>query len=496
MPVEWQGQPIGGIEATVSLDTQSIDPGIARIMAHLETLEGEFGLVAVAAARSTTAVNAGMNGVTKGINSAGYQMQILGQGLDDLQYVGEQGLRPIINNLMQFSPILGIAALAVNTLYQNMDRLTGAGSPTLTAAEEMKQLAAAIGLTADEQQRYNTLKGQEKGHAANQAGESEAEKKVMAGVGKAIDEAGLEVVKREIQAIRDAEGIEARMTEDERKQLEHAREKDARVRAAPDPLGIGDLFGAETFEQQAREAIRKRVKISDNAAIDELLDKARGDAGPEGEGAREALREMARRSPALAGLGENIETALGGGEVLGSEGKRKAKEKADAEAEKQLKKNLDEAEKANKANQKKAADREKRLVDEERKANERFLDEQDRAAFAEVDALKERNKFVEDENERKNREFFAEGDKGERDARRLREMGDKDSDLNWRLLQLMNPEAQGKSMGIAAYEASFKAKTGMSEEARALHEIAKLEREIAQNTGDMKNLKLIAVKRP
>lgn len=76
----------------------------------------------------------------------------LGYLLDDLQYVGEMGLRPIINNLMVLEPRLGIAALLFETLYRNADRLRdvlGMGG-TKTEAQEMEELGKKTEKTAEE----------------------------------------------------------------------------------------------------------------------------------------------------------------------------------------------------------------------------------------------------------------------------------------------------------------------------------------------------------
>jgi hypothetical protein len=57
-----------------------------------------------------------MDEAGKGAGVAGYKMMQFGQTIDDLQYVGEQGLRPVINNIMQISPALGIAMIAIQTV--------------------------------------------------------------------------------------------------------------------------------------------------------------------------------------------------------------------------------------------------------------------------------------------------------------------------------------------------------------------------------------------
>ncbi len=52
--------------------------------------------------------------------NAAYKLQQLGGTLDDLQYVGEQGLRPVLNNIMQISPTVGIGLLAFDLLRKGL----------------------------------------------------------------------------------------------------------------------------------------------------------------------------------------------------------------------------------------------------------------------------------------------------------------------------------------------------------------------------------------
>lgn len=56
---------------------------------------------------------------TRGAGRLGNRLMVIGQTLDDLQYVPEMGLRPIINNLMQISPAAGVAAIALQTLVKH-----------------------------------------------------------------------------------------------------------------------------------------------------------------------------------------------------------------------------------------------------------------------------------------------------------------------------------------------------------------------------------------
>lgn len=101
-------------------------------------------------------------------------LQKLGYAADDLQYVFQNGmgLRPIINNLMQVSPLVGALALAADLLYRHWDSVEGlwGNSKAKTEAQLMEELAKKTGLTADEtrrlfewEQKRDTIKAQSQG---------------------------------------------------------------------------------------------------------------------------------------------------------------------------------------------------------------------------------------------------------------------------------------------------------------------------------------------
>jgi hypothetical protein len=89
------------------------------------------------------------------------KLAVFAQTLDDLQYVPEMGLRPILNNLVQISPALGILGIAVQAVISNWDTLIGVmGSGKLeTEAAEMERLGQATQMTADEADRLRQLQG-------------------------------------------------------------------------------------------------------------------------------------------------------------------------------------------------------------------------------------------------------------------------------------------------------------------------------------------------
>lgn len=85
-----------------------------------------------------------------------------GRVFDDLQYVGQngQGLRPIINNITEFNPLLGVALIGIDLLIRHIDKFQGLISQgaTLTEADRMAQLAENTHKTVDEQKEFNKLK--------------------------------------------------------------------------------------------------------------------------------------------------------------------------------------------------------------------------------------------------------------------------------------------------------------------------------------------------
>lgn len=193
---------LGGISASIRLDdgemAAKLDKARAameRAAKNLSDLESRSNAAGAAMARAVTSTNqvvAGMNGIGVSANQAAYKLQIIGQGLDDLQYVGSMGLRPIINNLMQLSAPLGIAAIGINLLYTNWSSIAtlfGSGS-TKTEAERMDDLAKATNKTVQETRDLLEYKTKMSQIEAMKGGKSEAVKGQEGAVQKAIDESG------------------------------------------------------------------------------------------------------------------------------------------------------------------------------------------------------------------------------------------------------------------------------------------------------------------
>ena len=132
----------------------------------------------------------------------------LGRTFDDLQYVPQQGLRPIINNVMELSPALGMAMIAVQLLITHWDELSAAfgKSKVKTQAEEMEELADKISKTADETARLHQLEERRQNAKAQEHGKTEDQKHQEDTVNKAFVDNGYGNSR---QAVMDATGLGA-----------------------------------------------------------------------------------------------------------------------------------------------------------------------------------------------------------------------------------------------------------------------------------------------
>ena len=125
-------------------------------MAQLGEAESKLERQSAAASKAMTAIGSAAKTHTEiagaGFSNLSNKLQVFGQTLDDAGYIAEQGLRPVIGNLMQMSPWLGIAAIGVDFLWKNwgkFDELLGHGH-TETEAERMERLEKATHKTAEE----------------------------------------------------------------------------------------------------------------------------------------------------------------------------------------------------------------------------------------------------------------------------------------------------------------------------------------------------------
>ncbi len=179
----------------VAAKTQQLKDQLKAGTIDLATFNYGMSRVAATSKAAKDGFESAMGGATKlggGFDNAAYKLQLFGGLLDDFQYVAEQGLRPIIGNVMQLSPAIGIALIAGQALYKNWDNLTGifTGPATRTAAEEMEELGKKTKLTADEAERL--ARASAVGAKVNdlRGGQTEAQSKQDAAVTAAINQAG------------------------------------------------------------------------------------------------------------------------------------------------------------------------------------------------------------------------------------------------------------------------------------------------------------------
>jgi hypothetical protein len=207
--------------------------------------------VGSSAATATYAVATATNEVGAAFSVNGNKLQVFAQGLDDLQYVPEQGLRPILNNLIQISPVLGIVALGVSVVYSHFEDLAGlfGQGATRTEAEEMEALGKATKRTADEEERYQKLKQREK-HAEAQHAEPEE----VSAYKKHVDE-----------AIANGPAVEIEKGVDKLFRGRIEAMADSRPDLAPKPLAAESTYDEQMAHGRALVEQKKAQKERDDA---------------------------------------------------------------------------------------------------------------------------------------------------------------------------------------------------------------------------------------
>lgn len=187
-------------------------------------------------------------------------LQRLGYAADDLQYVFQNGmgLRPIINNLMQASPLLGAVALAADLLYRNWDNIESlwAGTKAKTEAQLMEELGNKTNKTAEETKRLyewelkrDTMKAQSQGRTAVDKARNE-------GANRAIVEAGYEDMVQGLALVR--YGADPRMMS-AKTGNERAKIFDEIVKNSATEIQ-GALANSALGEQQLQSLIQTMIK--------------------------------------------------------------------------------------------------------------------------------------------------------------------------------------------------------------------------------------------
>jgi hypothetical protein len=129
--------------------------GLAQTVAGLRTQLAAADAQAGSMGRGLAAAGAGMGTLGRSAGGARTNLAGIAGTLDDMQYVGEQGLRPIINNITALAPAAGIALIAIYQLMKSFGGLDTLlqGSKLKTMASEMEELAKKTEKTANETER-------------------------------------------------------------------------------------------------------------------------------------------------------------------------------------------------------------------------------------------------------------------------------------------------------------------------------------------------------
>jgi hypothetical protein len=138
---------------STGLTTSGAVGNYSQLIAQQQQLQQKLQAVAKAAGQAAGAINAASQAGQKGVGGKGggagkgmpgekskgaYRLMLAGQFLDDLQYVQEMGVRPILNNLMQISPVLGIVGIAIDQVVRHWGDFFGAAKKALTPVEQME----------------------------------------------------------------------------------------------------------------------------------------------------------------------------------------------------------------------------------------------------------------------------------------------------------------------------------------------------------------------
>jgi hypothetical protein len=312
-----------------------------------------------------------------------HKLQVFAQTLDDLQYVPEMGLRPILNNLTQISPALAVLGIGVQAVISNWGSLIGLmGSGKLeTEAAEMERLGKATRMTADEADRLSKLQQQEAG------------KQLAAGAktpGRKAEEQSIEDLLEKqnpaiMQAIREARGASIDRVAKSQEAGEYAKEWGMSAIMNEAKVAFEAIVTPMEFSEKAAQAERQRQAYDLNARrtgrVEQIArDETNTQAGNlDAKGIRtliedlEKLPDVGKKFPGLIGdLINALPENKAAQEQLERDGEVQAKQVRErmAEAKKE------QAERERMDEKRKAQDREdaRNKIEDEIKANEKVKD--------------------------------------------------------------------------------------------------------------------------
>lgn len=305
----WQAQLNAG-----KITAQQFDAAINPLIAEQDALRASMDRVTqamAAQATATTQVSTAMKTVSTGAAQVGLAgrnsamgLLMLGQAVDDLQY----GFRAIVNNIPGVVMGLGgsagiagavaIAGVGINQLINHWDDLKAALTENTieTEADRMERLASATGRTADETKRLNEEieKRRQKDVDRMMGGEPQERRATEAAVQAVFNEAEPETVRSFLAA-----QLERRdLTEAEQHEIREAGRK-AMAEGSGGELGESmgtaeELEGKRrTAEQAARLEIGRRMQAEARRAAENLMLVA-GREDASGREARAQIEGFAR----------------------------------------------------------------------------------------------------------------------------------------------------------------------------------------------------------
>ncbi len=305
------------IRATKAIGDEEAAIGrLVRAMEEAAAHESDWGTFATSAKAGGSAVQGvttHVNAAGSGLGSASYKLQAFGQLLDDMQYVGTQGLQPVINNIMQLSPALGIALIAGEQLYKNWGDLSAifGGAATKSQAADMEELRKKTSLTADEAERLARITSTGQRVKELRAAPTEEQRKQDAAASKAIADAGFGNVARGLlttnPALVDGQGEAMAQTQ----KIAELERKIAEAKA----LQIGGNGESDTvvsLREQLSAAKGGRAAARQRTAEDLVANGTLSDLFP---GGLPQLREAVEKDPEAFGpKGKDLAQGLKGAE--------------------------------------------------------------------------------------------------------------------------------------------------------------------------------------
>lgn len=338
-----QGINIGGIYADLEINSGKLEQGLAGARKALDIVAQEVkrldedmnrGSITVAdynarmaelanteqtliskmqaAYTAVSTANGGLNVAAAGMGKLGaasrqtaQAMMQFGYMVDDIQY----GFGSIINNIAPLAYGLSggntsvaaasqIAAVAVYQLARHFDDLmeTLGVEYLRTEAEQMEELANKTHRTADEQERLNAFKREQREIDKMLAERTSEEDKDAKATGKAIKEGVPSELEQAVMNARQELGQQVKVSPEDRKKLQDTMERDQFMGAFSSFGNFLKYFMEQAGLKPADETLDQKAEAfkqsKEKEAADELLHAAQ-EPGPAGDPARKQLIALA-----------------------------------------------------------------------------------------------------------------------------------------------------------------------------------------------------------